>query len=248
MTPIHDWSRVDPGLFHHFHQRWTIALSDAFNAGGLPDGYYALIEQRTGLVEPDILSLHLPATGHGNGQDSGGVAVATAPPRTRFVMQTDETAYSLKANRIVVYHPLGEIVAVVEIVSPGNKRSRVALRDFVEKAAAYVNKGVHLLVIDLFPPTSRDPQGIHPAIWNELHEEPFELPADKRLTLAAYAAGPLKTAYVEPVAVGDVLPSMPLFLAGERYVPAPLAETYEASWITCPKPLQDAVLGGGSSP
>ncbi len=246
MTPIHDWSKVEPGLFHHFHQRWTIALTDALNAGGLPEGYYALIEQRTGLVEPDILSLHLPATGHGNGHDSGGVAVATAPPRTRFVVQTDETAYSLKANRIVVYHPLGELVAVVEIVSPGNKRSRAALRDFVEKAAAYVNKGVHLLVIDLFPPTSRDPQGIHPAIWNELHEEPFELPPDKRLTLAAYAAGPLKTAYVEPVAVGDVLPSMPLFLAWERYVPAALAETYEASWSTCPKPLRDAVLGGGS--
>ena len=36
--------------------------------------------------------------------------------------------------------------------------------------------------------------------------------ADEPLTLAAYSAGPVKTAYVEPAAVGDLLPEMPLFL------------------------------------
>jgi hypothetical protein len=35
---------------------------------------------------------------------------------------------------------------------------------------------VNLLIVDLFPPTSRDPQGIHGAIWDELAGEPFELP------------------------------------------------------------------------
>jgi len=37
-------------------------------------------------------------------------------------------------------------------------------------------------------------------------------------------------AYVEPVAVGQPLPDMPLFLKPEFYVPAPLEETYRTTW------------------
>ncbi len=39
--------------------------------------------------------------------------------------------------------------------------------DVIEKAADILNQGVHLLVVDLFPPTPRDPHGIHKAIWYE---------------------------------------------------------------------------------
>ena len=53
----------------------------------------------------------------------------------------------------------------------------------------FLRHGIHLLVIDLFPPTPRDPYGIHKAIWDEFEEQPFELPADKPLVLAAYVAG-----------------------------------------------------------
>ena len=34
--PIHDWTRVDAGLFHDFHQSWTVALRNALNEGILP--------------------------------------------------------------------------------------------------------------------------------------------------------------------------------------------------------------------
>ena len=27
--PIHDWSRVDAGIFHDFHQAWTIEIRNA---------------------------------------------------------------------------------------------------------------------------------------------------------------------------------------------------------------------------
>lgn len=46
--PIHDWTRVNAGLFHHFHQRWISAISDTLNAGLLPERYYALTEQPAG--------------------------------------------------------------------------------------------------------------------------------------------------------------------------------------------------------
>jgi hypothetical protein len=64
------------------------------------------------------------------------------------------------------------------------------------------------------------------------------LPPDKPLTLAAYDAGPEWVAYVEPVAVGDELPAMPLFLKPEWYVPAPLEATYQARWNVFPAPMK----------
>jgi hypothetical protein len=53
--PIHDWTRVDAGLFHAFHHQWIASLCDALNAGGLPPGYFALPEQSVGRPVPAIL-------------------------------------------------------------------------------------------------------------------------------------------------------------------------------------------------
>ncbi len=130
------------------------------------------------------------------------------------------------------------MVAVLEIVSPGNKESRHAIRTFARKALAFLNAKIHLLIVDLFPPGRRDPQGIHKVIWDQLRDEPFTLPPDKPLTLAAYAAGGEITAYVEPVAVGDPLPDMPVFLTVDRYVPCPLESTYQTAWEQFPAPLK----------
>jgi hypothetical protein len=50
--------------------------------------------------------------------------------------------------------------------------------------------------------------------------------------------------FLEPVAVGDKLPKMPLFLSPESYVRVPLEETYRAAWEAVPafwqKTLTDA--------
>ena len=168
----------------------------------LPPDYFALPEQSIRGPVPDVLTLNLsPGRDEPNGAASG-LAVASAPPRARLVRRAEETIYVRKADRIAVRHRHGQVVAVVEIVSPGNKASKNELRTFVEKTANLIMQGIHLLVIDLFPPSKRDPQGIHKAIWDELVEEDFELPADERLTLAAYDAGPPPVAYVEPIAVG----------------------------------------------
>ena len=59
--PIHDWTRVDAGLFHDFHQDWTIELRRSLNAGRLPAGYVALTDQQTGGPIPDVLTLNRSA-------------------------------------------------------------------------------------------------------------------------------------------------------------------------------------------
>jgi hypothetical protein len=248
-VPIHDWKRADVGLFHHFHQQWSGELCDGLNAGVLPDGYFALIEQKALGREPDILALALgshsvPAA---DTEPAGGLAVATAPPKTRFVTEeSDADTYARKANRIGVRNRVGELVAIIEIVSPGNKSSRHGIKAFVEKTVEFLDRGIHVLVIDLFPPTPRDPDGIHKVIWDEFQDEPFALPSDKSLILAAYCATRPRKAYVEPVAVGDLLPAMPVFLSDQySYVPAPLDETYTRTWEKCPREMRNAV---GTSP
>jgi hypothetical protein len=142
-------------------------------------------------------------------------------------------------DRIVVrHHGQGRTVAVVEILSPEDKASDGALRGFIETMARAIAEHIHVLVVDLFPPGRYDPQGIHKAIWDVLEEEDFELPAEKPLIVAAYDSGPLPVTYVEPLAVGDILPEMPLFLEPGSYVPAPLESSYQAAWDQLPAALQ----------
>lgn len=240
--PIHNWSTATPGLFHHFHQRWSVAICDELNRGRLPEGYYALVEQSVIGLTPDVLTLERRTAEARPLPPDGGVAVADAPPKTRFVSQADESAvYALKANRVVVRSSKGAIVAAIEILSPGNKATRHAIRSFVEKTLEFLGKSIHVLVVDLFPPSSRDPQGIHKLIWDEIRDETFELPKDKPLTLASYVARIPITAYVEPVAVGDSLRDMPLFIDPDAYVPVPLDITYSDAWATCPRQLKEMV-------
>jgi hypothetical protein len=239
--PIHDWTRAPSGYFHHFHQRWTGAICDALNAGVLPKGVFALVEQHSGAMVPDVLALEKqPLQDRDFSSSRGGVTLATEPPKTRFVSRADEEiVYAAKANIVALYRD-DETIAVIEIVSPGNKASQLALRQFAEKSLELLERGIHLLVVDPFPPTRHDPEGIHPAIWSGINDEPFALPADKRLTLASYVADTFKTAYVEPVA-GDSLPAMPLFLDAKKYIRVPLDETYEATWKACPEEFKQRV-------
>jgi hypothetical protein len=242
--PIHDWKRADIGWFHHFRQSWACELCNELNAGVLPDGYFALIEQKAIGLEPDILTLTLGSrpTPAPAADPAGGLAVATAPPKTRFVAEESDAR---KANRLGVRNRVGELAAIIEIVSPGNKSSRHGIKAFVDKTVEFLDRGVHVLVIDLFPPTPRDPDGIHKVIWDEFHDEPFALPPEKPLVLAAYCAARPRKAYVEPVAVGDPLPPMPVFLLDQfTYVPAPLEETYTRTWEKCPRAMREAVERG----
>ena len=199
-------------------------------------------EQNAARFEPDILTLEKEPRAGRRKETRGGIAVADAPPRTRFVTQaSEEDIYAAKADRIAIYNPLGDVVAVIELVSPGNKNSRHAIRSFVEKTLDFLRQGVNILIIDSFRPSKPRPQGIHKVIWDEILEEPFKLPPDKQLTLVAYSAGVTKRAYVEPVAVGDRLPDMPVFLDSGTYILAPLDSTYLATWETCPEPLRDLI-------
>ncbi len=247
--PIHDWTRVDAGIFHHFHLEWIGEISRALNRGLLPPDHYALAEQIAGPLEPDVITLRGPTAGLPPDKNPPqGIAVAVAPPAVRHRAKTEIDLYAAKAKSIVVRHTSNhQVIAVLEVVSPGNKSSRQRLRAFVEKAENLLWAGVHLLIVDLFPPGPRDPQGMHKAIWDQFLDNDFELTPDRPLTLAAYIGGLRVEAFVEATAVNAVLKDMPLFLVPEVYIPVPLEATYQSSWEAVPAFWRNVLTASDSS-
>jgi len=53
----------------------------------------------------------------------------------------------------------------------------------VEKAEELLRGGIHLLIVDLFPPGPRDPHGMGKAIWDEMTDNKFVLPSGKPLSV-----------------------------------------------------------------
>ena len=253
--PIHDWTRVDAGIFHAFHHDWITDISRALNRGILPTSYYALPEQVAGSMGPDVLTLRRPGS---NGalpiveSSEGGVVLAVSPPKVRIRMRPEANRYAAKAKAVLIRHVSHQVVAMVEIVSPGNKNNQNGLNAFVREAREALAAGIHLLLVDLFPPSVRDPQGMHRAVWGDDCGEDYAPPADQPLTCVAYVGGAGAEAFIEPVAVGDTLPDMPLFLTPDLYVLAPLEATYQSAWEGMPAYWREVLTAppevGGTQP
>ena len=253
--PVHDWTRIYAGAFHDFHHEWLSTIKRALNAGLLQPDYYAMVDQVAGGLIPDVLALHRPgglfppvmppANGNGGPKTSvagGGLLVAERPPRTRFHVTDEARWYANKGKAVTVRHVSShEVVAVVEIVSPGNKNSKAGVQAFVRKAEEILAAGVHLTVIDVFPPGPRDPEGIHPLIWPDDPAANFTFDPGRPLTLAAYVGGLGAHAFIENAAVGEPLPDIPLFLTADLYVEIPAERTYRDAYEAVPSAVREVL-------
>lgn len=232
--PMHDWTRVSAGVYHSFHQIWLAELTVALNSKSLPEDYYAMTDQRVDIAEPDVVTYRAGAReSHGT-----GTAVLELAPRVKY--QTQPLLKLAKPRRrerrITIRHTSGhQIVAIIEIVSPSNKDRRGHVRRFAEKVVGFLESGVHVLMIDPFPPTANDPAGMHAAVWRQFDRKRYAPPEGQPLTMASYCwDGYDPTAYIEPYAVGDALTAMPLFLNRERYIDAPLELSYNQAYAGMP--------------
>ena len=238
--PIHDWTRVEPQVFHDFHQAWIFEIRNALHSGILPVGYSASVDYRFGVMKSDVISMQAEEPAEDDQRPHSALSIGPAPPRTHIVTHQANDAHlcARRASRLVVRNRLDELVAVLEVVSPGNKDSRATMRAFVNKACDLLQTGVHLTIVDLFPPTERDPLGIHKVIWDEIGNGKYDPPRGMNLTLASYSSGSLLTAYVEPTAIGELLFDMPLFLESHRYVAVPLSATYNTILASFPESIR----------
>jgi Protein of unknown function (DUF4058) len=238
---VHDWTRVEAGIFHAFHNSWVTRLQDTLNEGRLPEGYYALNEQHFGRPIADVLTLHAsPAADESSiplPPASGGTAVAEVPPRVRH-RKTLEPAGLARRRSLAI-----RLVALLEIISPAYKDRASRVEEFAAKAVGALDNGVHLLLIDLFPPGRSDPGGMYGAVCQRLEptEESYDVPANEPLALASFAAGPRIEIYMERLAVGAALPDMPLFLGPDRYIEVPLEATYAVAYRGMPAFWRDVL-------
>src|SRR5438552_3766946 len=152
--PVHDWSRVQAGIFHHFHHEWITEIGRALNRDLHGTNFYALAEQWAGGLGPDVLTLQWPQSGGKKPRKptaslpSGALALAASPPEARFRVKDEKKWYAAKKKVVAIRH-ISEhnLVAVFEILSPGNKASRAALDDFVHKAHELLKAGVHFALV-----------------------------------------------------------------------------------------------------
>ena len=245
--PIHDWTRVPAGIFHHFHHEWISEISRTVNQRLSGTGYYALAEQIAGGLGPDVLTLQRPLSevhsvkhaNKSNGHQSvGTLTLAENPPQVQFRITDPPKWYAAKKMSVTIRHVSEDrVVAVIEIISPGNKDSRNGLMKFVLKTNELLEAGIHLSLVDLFPPTPRDPEGIHPMVWGEGKGEGNEYRFDpaRPLTCASYIAEPVPQAFVDPTAVGEKLPDLSVFLTSVEYISVPLEATYQAAFEAVPE-------------
>lgn len=247
--PMHDWKKVDSNVYHDFHQAWAMEIRNALNAGLLPSGFSALVEQHAKGLVPDVLAVERRSNSK-NRPLNGGTATLVEP-QTRLKVESINEALVRRASRVSIRHRLGDVVCIIEVVSPGNKAGKLAIRSFVSKTLEFLAGGVNVLVIDPFPPTPRDPHGLHKLIWDELNalSVPFELPPDEQLLMASYRVGDLAgeyepVAYLEPFRVGASLKDMPAWLDPDYYVNVPLEIAYMTAWEKCPSDMRYLIEHG----
>ncbi|MBY0457091.1 MAG: DUF4058 family protein [Gemmataceae bacterium] len=234
--PLHDGTRVEAYAYHDFHTGFLVAVRRVLNDGVLPAGYYARAEQSLRTMGPDVLTLQSrepnapPASGTGT-----LLAVPSAPPQVAITASSAPRVPGFRQKRLAIRHASDDrLIAIVELVSPGNKSAKGSLGEFVRKIVRAVEAGIHALVIDPFPPGRRDPNGVHGAIWPRLGGDSYTQSADRPLACVAYEAGDAggspHRCYVQPLAAGDPLPDMPLFLEPGEYVNVPLERAYQIAY------------------
>lgn len=251
--PVHDWTRVDAGVFHAFHIGWMWELQEALNSGLLPPDYYSLVEQHASDENRaaaswigDLLTLYGGEPHEGTPPPvPQGVALAVEPPKVshRATLQPD---YRLLRRTLAIRHVTGHhLVAVVETVSTANIDRLQNVERLASKIVAFLDAGVHVLLIDLLPPSASAPRGIHGAlgIWSGGAKGENGRAPDDPLTLASYRAADPPEAFFEHLSVGRVLPDMPLFLDLEHYVNTPLEATYSAAFAAMPEVWRDVLAG-----
>ncbi|MBI4600997.1 MAG: DUF4058 family protein [Planctomycetes bacterium] len=239
--PIHDWSRVGPGVFHHFHYFWVARMCEALQLGLLPRGFHAMVEPVAGEAVPDVLTLQAQGTAIEEASESpqlsrdddpgATVALATQP----VVIQDLGPDYTKLQRQIVVRSEWDgdRVVAVIELVSPGNKESRTKVTQLLDKALGYLELGVHLLVIDVLKPTNLVPNGFHGLICEALgHQPPALSPGmDRQVVSYQVRESGYPRAHLVQVRLGDSLSEMPLYLLPRRFLRLPLERTYGDAFL-----------------
>src|SRR5262249_55498669 len=126
-----------------------------------------------------------------------------------------------------------ELRAAIELVSPANKDRAGSRRTFAAKCAGYLKHGISVVVVDVVTARSAN---LHAELFDVLgvkgRRRPWRSPTG--LYAIAYRAVTVRKAprvevWPEELALGEVLPEMPLWLTLDLCVPVRLEDSYLAA-------------------
>lgn len=206
-----------------FHSLWAAAMVEKLNEDVLGEEYFADMHVHVGSqVEIDVATLT-------EMWSPGSVPQRPlwAPEPAALVMPAvfpDDVEVQVFATAAGA-----SLVAAVELVSPGNKDRPDTRAAFGAKCAAYLARGVGLVVADVV--TSRL-VNLHNEVVRALGlAEPFLMPADAVIYAVAYrpsrrSEGDRIEVWPLPLRIGQPLPVLPLGLRNAGTVPLDLETTY----------------------
>jgi Protein of unknown function (DUF4058) len=221
-----------------FHGAWPAVIVMALNRK-LPPRYLAEPRVHLGAsMEIDVTAFDeaMPApSASGFGAEERGVGTATAtaawaPPRPTFDVAADlPDQYEYEVQVFDTWRDR-RLVAAVEIVSPANKNRPESCRAFVTKCAALLQQRVSVAIVDLV--TTR-PFNLYGDLLELIGQtDPALAPEPPSIYAAAcHRTHPGESwrfqTWNHALALGQPLPTLPLWLADDVAVPLELEASYE---------------------
>ena len=230
-----------------FHSRWATAIADDLNMR-LPKRFLA--EGPFGLgkfAAADVAEVdQSPDVDRGlsngttlNASKGGGLAVALetvlySPPSVHFSMPADFPEEVLVEIRDL--RRGRQVLAVVEIVSPGNKDDEEARLAFAGKCLSYLSKGIGLLVLDI---VTEGKANLHNSMMRlAKNDARYEMIGEPQTFAASYR--PVSRDWENVIdlwhwslRVGSALPTVPLALKGFGCIAIDLEATYTEACTRC---------------
>ena len=227
-----------PPLFprHHwesFHSNWATRLADGLTDRWLPPEF--VVEENThggGRLEIDVAAYEQPPLDRPH-VPTNGSPVATVPPLTWAPPAAARTMPAVFPDtfEVRVFSTTGglTLVAAIELISPGNKDRPEERRAFAAKCASYLFQGVALIIIDVVTSRRANLHNETMRLMNAADE--FLLSVEPDLYAVAYRPvlrgdKPEIDLWTAPVAVGQPLPTLPLRLTGDLFVPVDFEAAY----------------------
>ncbi len=215
--------------YESFHSGWAWQLAGRLNLRPLPPRFLAEAEGHIGVnVAADVAAFDQDEP-PGNGQ-GGGVATAVwAPPQPPLVVPVDFTGLELFEMKVYDLERARTLVAAVELVSPRNKDRDDSRRAFLDKCAAYLREGVSLIIVDVVTSRRHNFRGDLVELFNGGAAAATAAASD--LYAVAYRVKIVGTRtqlemWPAPLALGDALPTLPLWIAVDYAAPLELEAAY----------------------
>jgi hypothetical protein len=216
-----------------FHSNWATRIADALNDHWLPQEFFAEEYTHGGSrLEIDVATYE---DSSGNGEASpNGSPTATLAPATWAPPEPPRTMPGVFPDsfEVRVFTSFGGVtlVGAIELISPGNKDRPAERRAFAIKCASYLYKGVSVVLIDVV--TTRR-ANLHNEILRVMEAaDDWRMPADGELYAVAYRPvlrqeRPEIDFWTKPCQLGQPLPTLPLRLTGDTFVPIDFESTYQ---------------------